>query len=510
MAEKQKFFEGEGHEQYKGQVEACYSSAGDKYRLTLINVSGVEHWFDPSLSPKPSKKRSILLVPCSRHCRVSDIDLESGQWIRDVEYDKNDGTREVFKQGESAGQLLAGWRRALLQFSEAERATVLQHLDIWGQPRAWTDELVASWTVEFIRREWGQSLVFADCLSSQWTEAVCLRAWMENVIWAPYAPDVTSFLQEPDTHEHSQLKAKIREVKSELHWALESEWLNKQKTPEGRDAKYPSSWGPFECLYVVSKAYERFCEESRGKVPLEGLQANQMLRVRPTEATETEPCRLELVTGLEPWSFSTEAGRGIEPRLAHNRDELVGRWENNEPPEPDWSWLDGRIFQQDDQPPEPAADEPVFEVAFASLELSEHQKAMLKGPEERMAELIFPASIAARATGKRKSKRKNRWASKFRGHFAGKSARKWVARLKAGERAQLASEATGKGKVKAIKVVVKKAESKPSSLKEKLKKSVKAAKNKAKDVKNKIKSKVKALAKANLVEVAKGGKGKQS
>ena len=73
---------------------------------------------------------------------------------------------------------------------------------------------MASWTVEFIRREWGQSLVFADCLSSQWTEAVCLRAWMENVIWAPYAPDVTSFLQEPDTHEHSQLKAKIRESPS--------------------------------------------------------------------------------------------------------------------------------------------------------------------------------------------------------------------------------------------------------------------------------------------------------
>ena len=51
-----------------------------------------------------------------------------------------------------------------------------------------------------------------------------LRAWLENIIWAPYAPEVTSTLQECGTHEHSQLKADVREVKSELHWALEMEW----------------------------------------------------------------------------------------------------------------------------------------------------------------------------------------------------------------------------------------------------------------------------------------------
>eukprot|EP00972_Heterocapsa_arctica_P045031 6645349-Heterocapsa_arctica.AAC.1 len=61
------------------------------------------------------------------------------------------------------------------------------------------------------------------------------------------APDVTSFMQEPDTHEHSQLKAIIREVKEELHMALENEWKHASKTKTG--LKYPNCWGPYECLY---------------------------------------------------------------------------------------------------------------------------------------------------------------------------------------------------------------------------------------------------------------------
>ncbi len=484
--QKQAFFDScEQNEDVRGQVESCYSSAGDKYRLTLINISGVEGWFEPNESPRASKKRSILLVPCARHCRVSDMDLETGQWLRDVQYEKSDGEQEHFKQGESVGALLLGWRRALLEFEPEERQRVLKYLDVWGQPRAWTDELIASWCVQHIRAEWGQSLVFADCLASQWTESVCLQAWLQNVVWAPYAPDVTSFLQEPDTHEHSQLKAKIREVKSELHWALEQEWLNKQKTVEGRKAKYPSSWGPFECLFVVSKAYERFCEETRGKVPLEGLQANQMLRVRPTSA---EPPRLELVTGDEPWSFCVEAGRGIPPRLKKERDLLVSSWEGNEPPEPDWAWLDGHLFEQDDEVDEPAPQDLVLEVAFSTLELTEHQKAMLQPPEKRLENLVFPASLASRAVKQRKTRRKSRWAAKFRGHFVGKSAKKWSARLASGSHEDLKREARGKGKVK-TRVVFKKAET-PKPLAEHLAEVGKATskcKNRARALKSKSK-----------------------
>ena len=54
-------------EQGEEGLPSMPSSAGDKYRVTLINVSGVEHWFDPRQAPTPSKKKSILLVPCARH-----------------------------------------------------------------------------------------------------------------------------------------------------------------------------------------------------------------------------------------------------------------------------------------------------------------------------------------------------------------------------------------------------------------------------------------------------------
>ena len=57
-AEKQKFFD--ENPDFKDQVDVGYSSAGDKYRLTLINIIGVESWIDPSQAPRAAKKRSIL------------------------------------------------------------------------------------------------------------------------------------------------------------------------------------------------------------------------------------------------------------------------------------------------------------------------------------------------------------------------------------------------------------------------------------------------------------------
>ena len=264
-------------------MDQAYSSAGDKYRLTLINMSAVENWFDPTKEPRSAKKRSVLLVPCARHCRVSDMDLESGTWLRDVTYERSDGETELFRAGEPVGALMKGWRQALLEFQPEERAKVFEAIDVWGQPRAWTDELIASWTIDFIKEQHGQSLVFADCLSAQWTEGVTLRAWLKNVVYAPMAPDVTSFLQEPDTHEHSQLKAAIREVKGEIHWAVEQEWLQKVKAEPEKNYKYPSSWGPYECLYCVSEAYTRFREKNKEAVPHQGLQAHPMPAVRPTD-----------------------------------------------------------------------------------------------------------------------------------------------------------------------------------------------------------------------------------
>ena len=115
---------------------------------------------------------------------------------------------------------MAAWRAA--RESEDQPPWQNEFL-VWGQPRAWTDELISAWVVEHIRNEHGQAVVQLDCLASQWSEPVLLQAWLQGLIWCPLPPDTTSYLQEPDTHEHSQYKSIVREVKAELHFQLEQE-----------------------------------------------------------------------------------------------------------------------------------------------------------------------------------------------------------------------------------------------------------------------------------------------
>ena len=89
-------------------VEASFSSAGDKYRLTLINISGVEGWCDPAETLRVVKKKSILLVPSSKHIRIRDIDLLTRKFKRDVKYTTSAGETIEFKEGDPIGQNLSG------------------------------------------------------------------------------------------------------------------------------------------------------------------------------------------------------------------------------------------------------------------------------------------------------------------------------------------------------------------------------------------------------------------
>ena len=148
---------------------------------------------------------------------MRDLDLNARSWKRGFSYEDSNGEHVAFKAGDPIGMILRAWVEASMQFSESDRDKIEKHVEIWGQPRAWTDEKISTDLVELLREDWGQALVFCDCLGAQWTERVLLRAWMSNILWAPYAPEVTSTLQEPNTHEHWQLKTEMREVKSELH-----------------------------------------------------------------------------------------------------------------------------------------------------------------------------------------------------------------------------------------------------------------------------------------------------
>ena len=97
-------------------VEQAYSAAGDKYRLSLINISAVKNWFNPDKAPRAAKKKSVLLIPCKKHIKIRDIGLKTRTFKYDIEYQTQGGETFNFEKGKPVGQLLSGWLSALDQF----------------------------------------------------------------------------------------------------------------------------------------------------------------------------------------------------------------------------------------------------------------------------------------------------------------------------------------------------------------------------------------------------------
>ena len=424
---------------FRGQCSGQYTTAGDKYRLTLVNLSGVEGWFNPSVEPRGIKKKGVLIVPCSTHCRLEDISAE-GKWVRDWSHMCSDGTLKHYKQDHNVGSLMCGWRAAR---DQAERPAWMDEFLVWGQPRAWTDELISSWLVDHIHSEWGQAIVQLDCLGAQWSEPVLLQAWSKNLIWCPLAPDTTSYLQEPDTHEHSQLKSLIREVKSELHFQLEQERRNKAKEYED----YVPNWGPYEILYVAGEALKRF-KQKHTRVPLQGLIRNNHLVLRPNAKGA-----LEITPDELPYEYKIPPNRGIPPEAALDRLQICKHWveAGERAPRPEWDALDrGFSFEAPnlEEVDEPADEEHLeLDFRFDALELTDHQRIMMQKPEDRIKSIVYPEFVQQRAAGKRKHLRKNVWGNKFQKHFSGKTAASWRAKITKHGEEHLKASLAPKGKV---------------------------------------------------------------
>jgi len=311
-------------------------------------------------------------------------------------------------------------------------------LEVFGQPKAWVDSIMASWISDFIRGLYPQCLVFADCLCSRWSTISCVSHWANQQMLIPYAPDVTSFLQEPDTHEHSQIKAGIRREKAAEHFELERQNPGNAKLP----------WGPGIMVRVLSRVLRGF-KEKNPQCPLLGMIQNQMLIYRPTNdgrllLLDAHPCSEQLSAA---GCHRLPPGRGIPMAWVKERVQRAEAWVNGVPPDPEWEQLEGEgipsYLHHDDLEAEPEGEEDMFEMDVADLGLSDEQKKMLLPPDVRMREMMVEGSGTVRAEARRRAstKRRNKWAAKFGGHFLGKSAAKWK------ERANAEGLATARGRI---------------------------------------------------------------
>ena len=104
-------------------------------------------------------------------------------------------------------------------------------------------------------------------------------------------------------------------------------------------------------------------------------------------------------------------------------------WPMGAPPNPDWEKLrDNKLIPDDlpqtlgDQEAEEAG-EPVFEIDWSELDLTDEQKALLLPVEARIRNVVYPSHAftykkKARGKGVIKNagnKRKNKWGAKFLG-----------------------------------------------------------------------------------------------
>ena len=307
--------------------------------------------------------------------------------MRDWNHKCSDGSEKHYKTGDWAKNMLASWRAARDKFESLWTEEFL----VWSQPRAWTDELMSCWVAEHIKNQFGQSIVQLDCLAAQWSEPVLLQAWLKNLLWCSLAPGVKSYLQEPDTHEHSQLKSIIREVKGELHFQLEQEFRNKSTD----HSDYVPKWGAYEVLRIAGESLKRF-KVKYPQVPLQGLIQTNMLVLRPTADG------LEIAPDILPYEPKPPPSRGIPPQAALDRLEWCRNWlayGMGRSPKPDWDLLNDGVhlhnesFEENEQNNQNGEQALELDFSLQSLELTEHQLVMLQSPEARIKAIVYPEAI---------------------------------------------------------------------------------------------------------------------
>ena len=182
-------------------------------------------------------------------------------------------------------------------------------------------------------------------------------------------------------------------------------------------------------------------------IPLQGCIENHILALRPdpqedddgntsVEVRLLEDCEAETTRSLlaKPKIRRIPAGKGIALAWCKKRDaEIRARPDGEAFPKPDWDLLQDPHLFDNDLPQEPQDEDEgiVLETSLDDIGLIKHQQLMLMPVDMRISELMYPASIQARAREvHNRVQRKSRWAGKLQGHFRGKLGQKWAAKIK--------------------------------------------------------------------------------
>ena len=156
------------------QIHFQGQGGGDKYRLTLLVSIAREGWFQGGQPPKQHLLPFVLLVPCSQHTRLEDLDSR-GRFNKEVQYRGPDNSLIIRKKGQHAKLRLKGW----VQFrKDHPDHPFFKYGTVWGQPRAWQDEIITSWHLERISQLCPpQAIHMCDCLEASWSEPVLHTAF---------------------------------------------------------------------------------------------------------------------------------------------------------------------------------------------------------------------------------------------------------------------------------------------------------------------------------------------
>ena len=156
------------------QVHFQGQSGGDKYRLTLLVSIGRSGWFQGGQTPQGHLLPFILLVPCSQHTRLEDLD-SSGRYNKEVQYRGPDDSLIIRKPGQYAQGRLGTW----VQFRrDCPDHPFWKMGKVWGQPRAWQDQIISCWHLEQLSRRCRPQIIhMVDCLEASWSEPVLHTAY---------------------------------------------------------------------------------------------------------------------------------------------------------------------------------------------------------------------------------------------------------------------------------------------------------------------------------------------